>query len=154
MYSSRMNKRAASPAEPSAEKTAPVFQRVMLVAHALESRMETALGAAGLSMAKAGLLRLLAEARDPVALSELAKHSHCVRSNITQLVDRLESDGLVRRVADPADRRMRRAALTAAGRKAHEEATRIIDAQERAVAAALSRDEAKALGRALGRLTS
>ena len=26
----------------------------------------------------------------PVALSELAKHSHCVRSNITQLVDRLE----------------------------------------------------------------
>lgn len=149
-----MNKGAASPVEPSAERTAPVFQRVMQVAHELESRMETALGAAGLSMAKAGLLRLLAEAREPVALSELAKHTRCVRSNITQLMDRLESDGLVRRVADPADRRMRRAALTAAGRKAHEKATRIIDAQEKAVAGALSRDEAKALGQALGRLSS
>ena len=154
MYSSSMNTRAASLTEPSAEKPAPVFRRVMLVAHELELRMETALGAAGLSMAKAGLLRLLADARDPVALSELAKHSKCVRSNITQLMDRLENDGLVRRVADPADRRVRRAALTAAGRKAHQEATRIIDAQERAVAAALSREEAKALGQALGRLAS
>ena len=153
MYSSFMNK-AASRALPSAEKTPPVFWRVVQAAHELESRMETALGAAGLSMAKAGLLRLLADANEPVALSELAKHSQCVRSNITQLMDRLESDGLVRRVADPADRRVRRAALTAAGRKAHQEAIRIIDAQEKEVAGALSREEARALSQALGRLAS
>ena len=149
-----MNERPASPAEPPPEKPAPVFWRVVQAAHELESRMETALAAAGLSMAKAGLLRLLADAREPVALSELATHSHCVRSNITQLMDRLESDGLVRRVADPADRRVRRAALTAAGRKAYQEAIRIVDAQEKAVAGALSRAEARALGQALGRLAS
>ena len=114
--------------------------------------METALAAAGLSAPKASLLRLLAEARDPVALSELAKHSQCVRSNITQLVDRLEADGLVKRVADPGDRRVRRAALTPTGRKAHQEATRIMQTLEKSVAAALSAEEARALGQALGRL--
>jgi DNA-binding MarR family transcriptional regulator len=38
-----------------------------------------------------------------------------VRSNITQLVDRLEADGLVRRVNDPSDRRSVRAELTELG---------------------------------------
>jgi DNA-binding MarR family transcriptional regulator len=35
---------------------------------------------------------------------------------VTQLVDRLESDGLVRREADPTDRRSIRAVVTDAGR--------------------------------------
>jgi len=39
----------------------------------------------------------------------------CVRSNITQLVDRLEADGLVRRLKDPQDRRTVRAAVTRLG---------------------------------------
>jgi DNA-binding MarR family transcriptional regulator len=39
----------------------------------------------------------------------------CVRSNITQLMDRLEADGLVRRVEDPRDRRAVRAAVTRLG---------------------------------------
>jgi DNA-binding MarR family transcriptional regulator len=41
----------------------------------------------------------------------------CVRSNITQLVDRLEADGLVKREADPADRRSIRAIITDAGKE-------------------------------------
>jgi DNA-binding MarR family transcriptional regulator len=48
-------------------------------------------------------------------LSDLAERLSCVRSNITQLVDRLEADGLVRRVDDPADRRSVRAELTRLG---------------------------------------
>jgi len=39
----------------------------------------------------------------------------CVRSNVTQLIDRLEAEGLVTRVADPQDRRSVRAALTPLG---------------------------------------
>jgi DNA-binding MarR family transcriptional regulator len=38
-----------------------------------------------------------------------------VRSNVTQLMDRLEADGLVRRVDDPDDRRTVRAAVTDLG---------------------------------------
>ena len=41
----------------------------------------------------------------------------CVKSNITQLVDRLEADHLVRRVPDPADRRSILAAITDEGRQ-------------------------------------
>ncbi|MBI4503869.1 MAG: MarR family transcriptional regulator [Gemmatimonadetes bacterium] len=136
------------------ERAVPVFWQVLEAAHELESRLETALAAAGLSMAKAGLLRSLAAARESIPLSELAEQNRCVRSNITQLVDRLEEDGLVRRVADPSDRRIRRAELTGAGRKAHQDATRIIEAQEREVAGALNRAEATALAQTLGRLAS
>jgi DNA-binding MarR family transcriptional regulator len=50
-------------------------------------------------------------------LSECAKKMTCVRSNITQLMDRLEADGLVRRVEDPQDRRSVKAAVTRLGIK-------------------------------------
>ena len=39
----------------------------------------------------------------------------CVRSNITQLMDRLEAEGLVRRVDDPSDRRGVKAVVTPLG---------------------------------------
>ena len=74
-------------------------------AHAIEARLEAALDPVGLSLAKFGVLRTLAAAREPMSLSDLAKQLACVRSNITQIVDRLEKDGHVRRRADPADRR-------------------------------------------------
>lgn len=76
------------------------------------------MGEAGLSMAKYFVLQALAEAGEPLTLTELAAGQHCVRSNITQLVDRLEADGLVKRVDDPADRRTIRASLTASGKPA------------------------------------
>jgi len=39
------------------------------------------------------------------------------RSNVTGLVDRMEQAGWVERLDDPADRRVKRIRLTAAGRK-------------------------------------
>src|SRR5213080_1838140 len=88
-------------------------------AGAVEARLEAAVSPLGLSLAKLGLLRLLAEAKQPLPLSALAQHQRCVRSNITQIVGRLEKDGLVRRRADAADRRSVRAALTPAGERAY-----------------------------------
>ncbi len=82
----------------------------------LQGRLEEALGGVGLSLAKHGVLATLVEEGAPMALSELAARQKCVRSNITQLVDRLEGDGLVRREPDPADRRSIRAVLTDEGR--------------------------------------
>jgi DNA-binding MarR family transcriptional regulator len=86
-------------------------------AHALEQRLEAALAEVGLSMAKYGVVAELASAGEPLALSELATRQSCVRSNMTQLIDRLETDGLVRRVDDPADRRSVRAAITRLGQE-------------------------------------
>lgn len=136
------------------DKRVSVVGRVIGAAHLLEARLEAALGDVGLSIAKAGALKILADAGDPLTLGELAERNSCVRSNITQLVDRLEKDGLVRRVNDPADRRLRRAALTAAGRKAGADAARVWAAYEREVAAALGQGDAVALDRALGKMSS
>jgi len=84
-------------------------------ARSLQERLESTLEAVGLSGAKYTALAALAAAREPLPLSELAGKLRCVRSNVTQLTDRLEADGLVRRVADPADRRAVRAELTSLG---------------------------------------
>lgn len=82
---------------------------------AMEQRLEAALAEIGLSLAKFGALTHLVEAEEALSLGECAKRMTCVRSNITQLMDRLESDGLVRRVADPQDRRAILAEVTPLG---------------------------------------
>src|SRR3989442_12627226 len=89
-------------------------------AHVLESRLEEALEQVGLSLAKFGALSHLVKEGEPLSLSECAMKMTCVRSNMTQLVDRLEADGLGRSLKDPEDRRAVRAAVTplATGRHA------------------------------------
>lgn len=83
---------------------------------AVEGRIESSLSPLGLSLAKLNVLSTLVGSNSPLTLGELAQRLACVRSNVTQLVDRLESDGLVRRESDPADRRSIRAVITDAGR--------------------------------------
>ena len=85
------------------------------VAHALQDRLECALESVGLSIPKYFALQRLVDAGASLSLSSLAERQRCVRSNITQLVDRLESDGLVKRVNDPADRRAVLAEVTPLG---------------------------------------
>ena len=112
--------------------------------------MELALGKVGLSMAKHGALSELARAGEPLTLSQLAARLSCVRSNMTQLVDRLEADGLVRRVDDPTDRRSVKAELTDAGRErqvAGEKALRRVQSE---FAATLTSNESRAVEAALG----
>lgn len=89
---------------------------IMHVAGVIQDRLESALEPTGLSLAKLGALKHLAESNEPLALGQLAERIACVKSNVTQLVDRLEADQLVRRVPDPSDRRSVRAEITAEGR--------------------------------------
>jgi DNA-binding MarR family transcriptional regulator len=128
--------------------------RVIGAAHEVEGRLEGALGTIGLSLAKLNVLKALADTDEPLPLSHLADRCCCVRSNITQLVDRLEADRLVERLPDPADRRSVRAALTSAGRERHAEAVRIVGETERQVFAGLGEEDRQALTRLLGRLGS
>ena len=59
-------------------------------------------------MAKLMALSAIADAGGAVPLGQLADRLSCVKSNITQLIDRLEADGLVARQADAGgDRRTR-----------------------------------------------
>jgi DNA-binding MarR family transcriptional regulator len=121
-------------------------------AHVLQGRLEDALETAGLSWPKYGVLSQLAGAKEPVPLSELAEGNSCVRSNMTQLVDRLEADGLVRRVDDPSDRRIVRAAITPLGVERQKEGTRQMARVQAKFAASLPDADRKALRRVLDAL--
>jgi len=85
-------------------------------------------------------------------LSQLAERLSCVKSNITQLVDRLEADGFVTRSSDPNDRRARLAVLTPAGRDAYIKGTRIYEDTERDLLAGLEPGEARQLAALMEKL--
>jgi DNA-binding MarR family transcriptional regulator len=89
----------------------------------IQDRLEGAVAETGLSLAKLNALRHLVEAKEPMALGQLAEKIACVKSNVTQLVDRLENDGLVKRVPDPDDRRSVLAAVTEEGRERYRAAS-------------------------------
>lgn len=76
----------------------------------------------------------------PAALGELASLLDCARSNVTQLMDRLERRGLVSRAYDPTDRRGVRAALTREGIRRHLAGLAIVVSLERDLRGAFSHD--------------
>jgi DNA-binding MarR family transcriptional regulator len=109
---------------------------VLHASSVLESRVEAKLSEVGLSIAKLAALHRLA----------------CVKSNVTQLVDRLESDGLVSRTSDPNDRRSRIAVLTDAGRKAYAKGSEIQRQAEQELFGALTSEESTTLHHLLEKL--
>ena len=121
-------------------------------AYAAQAEVESKLSALGLSLPKLLALKALSDAGESLPLSQLAERLSCVKSNITQLVDRLEADGFVARKADPGDRRTRLAVLTAAGRKACAEGARLQQETERDLLATLTRAEARQLAVLLEKL--
>lgn len=116
------------------------------------ARLEEALKSVGLSAAKYKVLSQIAKSKEPVPLRLLAEEQQCVASNVTTLVDRLEADGLVRRVDDPADRRSRRAELTELGKEKAEAGARVVADVEAAFAESLGPTERLALAKVLGSL--
>lgn len=115
MYYSFMNDMA--PEQPSAAAAPANVMAVLHAAHVVEAKLEAACGRAGLSMAKFSVLSELVQAGEALALGELAERLSCVRSNMTQLIDRLESEGFVRRVSCPTDRRSVKAEISDLGRE-------------------------------------
>jgi MarR family transcriptional regulator, transcriptional regulator for hemolysin len=134
-------------------KPMPVALASLLhTAYAAQAEIEAKLGGVGLSMAKLFALKAITDAGESIPLGQLAEHLSCVKSNVTQLVDRLEADGFVKRQPDPRDRRTRLAVLTPAGRKACKEGTRLQHEAERDLLTKLSRNEARQLAALLEKL--
>lgn len=122
---------------------------LLRAAASIEARLEEALESAGLSLPKHGVLSQLAEAGEPLPLSELAERLCCVRSNMTQLMDRLEAEGLVERVDDPADRRIVRAALTPLGAERQAAGARELERVQAEFQASFSKEDRRVLDRLL-----
>ena len=125
---------------------------VLHAANSLEARVEARLAEIGLSLPKLAALHHLSQAGDSLPLGQLAERLACVKSNVTQLVDRLEADGLVMRAADPSDRRARLAVLTESGKSAFVKGTQIRQQSEREIFGALSGDESASLHSLLAKL--
>jgi DNA-binding MarR family transcriptional regulator len=153
-YSSVMNDVATDGTKPevSARPTEATLFTFLDVADQLYERVEAALDRVGLSYPKYEVLKCLRTCREPLALSALAEEQSCARSNITQLVDRLEAEGLVRRVADPDDRRSVRAELTEEGMARETEGTTQLNLVLAEFAASFSAPERAELARLLSRL--
>ncbi|MFF4692728.1 MarR family winged helix-turn-helix transcriptional regulator [Streptomyces sp. NPDC001307] len=70
----------------------------------------------GVTPAQSRLLRTLAHYASPPRMADLAERLEVVPRAVTTLVDGLEASGKVRRVPDPANRRVTRIELTDDGR--------------------------------------
>lgn len=119
--------------------------RLLHAAGILYERIEQALGRVGLSSAQYGALEVLNKENMPLPLSVLALRLECVRSNMTQLVDRLESAGFVRRISDPKDRRVILAELTPLGKEKAEAGATQLATVEKGLAESLGEDQYKQL---------
>jgi DNA-binding MarR family transcriptional regulator len=137
----------------SSAGTASLFS-LLHTAQTAQAHIEARLDTIGLSLAKLAALNVLAEAGDPLPLGQLAERLSCVKSNITQLVDRLEADGLVARQPAPGDRRTRLAVMTASGRRAWKEGVSIQEQGERELFKKLSRAEARQLAALMGKVAA
>jgi DNA-binding MarR family transcriptional regulator len=114
--------------------------------------VESKLSTVGLSIPRLAALQRLVEAGDSLPLGQLAERLACVKSNVTQLVDRLEADGLVARAPDPNDKRSRLAVITDAGRKARQEGARVQWEVEEQLFATLSEDDSTRLAEIIAKL--
>jgi len=133
------------------ERPLQTLGEILGTLHAVEIRLEAALEPVGLSLAKFKTLHTLVTAGEPLPLRALAEECACVRSNITQLVDRLEAEKLVARADDPKDRRSIRAELTAEGRARYKAGSRALQAAEDELLGGMSKRQREEL---LGMLRS
>jgi DNA-binding MarR family transcriptional regulator len=104
----------------------------------------------GLSPVQCHVLHLI-EPDEPLPMSRLARALSCDASNVTGLVDRLETQGLVERRPSSEDRRVKVLALTPSGSRLRGELLRHVAGEPHPLAR-LSTQERKALVRILERL--
>jgi DNA-binding MarR family transcriptional regulator len=119
---------------------------------AVAEHLERTLEPWNLSLAKLRAMEQLAGAPDGVPLGQLADRLNCVKSNVTQLVDRLEADGFVRRVQRPNDKRCVVATLTDKGRASFRSASAARERAEREVLGRLDDGDRERLEGLLARL--
>ncbi|MFN2606384.1 MAG: MarR family winged helix-turn-helix transcriptional regulator [Acidimicrobiales bacterium] len=101
---------AAPPGEPPLEELVGLFFRVL---GAMRQHFTDRSAEFDLTFPQAMALR---ELDQPVPMRQLAERLCCDASNVTGIVDRLESRGLVERQVSATDRRVKHLVLTDAGR--------------------------------------
>ena len=126
--------------------TDQIAEQVTSLGRQMVGYVDARIGKLGLTVPQAVLLR---EMERPMAMNEVAGRMHCDASNLTGIVDRLESRGLIQRQTRAGDRRVKELVLTEKGRHVRSEVVAVIDRTPGI--SALSPDERATLHRLLGR---
>jgi DNA-binding MarR family transcriptional regulator len=106
-------------ARPSSEDVAEMFRDAFTI---IRRRQRTLLERSGLSLTEWSGLHM--SAQHGARAREIADAIGLTPAGATDLIDRLEGRGLIRRTRDPEDRRAIRIELTDAGRRLHRETKR------------------------------
>ncbi len=132
-------------------KPLEVVGRVLVLAQHLERRVTEALAPHGLALGQFDILATLrrAEPGDGLTPTQLMESVALSSGGMTSRLDRLEEAGWVRRVADPADRRGVKVALTRKGRDLIDAATTTRFAEARQSMPSLGAKETRELANVL-----
>jgi len=118
---------------------------IMRAQQILLARLNELLGPLGLTFPRYEALMLLSFTRTgTLPLGKVGERLQVHRTSVTNIVDKLEADGLVRRVPHEADRRTTLAEITDAGRDVAARATDLLNADSFGLAA-LGKDEQERL---------
>jgi DNA-binding MarR family transcriptional regulator len=104
----------ALPTAPAADTSEDIAGRLRISATRLARKLRQE-AHTGLTPSQLSALTAV-ERHGPVTLGALADHEQVAPPSITRVVVKLETDGLVMRLADPADRRVTKVAVTPKGR--------------------------------------
>jgi len=91
------------------------YVKLLRASRAVLARVEKRLAAEGLTLTQLGVLEAVLH-RGPLTQRQLGRKVLTSPGNLTDVLDKMEKRGLVRRLRDAADRRMVRVDLTDAGR--------------------------------------
>lgn len=133
-----------------------VIARISRLSRILERRIAEVLEEHGLNESQFGVLAALRRAGPPYCLSPTALYGSLLISSgaMTNRLDRLTAQGLVRRVPDPSDRRSSLVQLTPKGLRVIERAVGAHTVNEKALLSSLSPAQRQALARLLRTLLS
>jgi len=84
----------------------------------MHRRVDRAMTRQGASLARTKLLLYIKEEAGSARAADIAELYDLAPRTVTEALDALERDGLIVRTADPADRRVKRLAITPLGRSA------------------------------------
>jgi DNA-binding MarR family transcriptional regulator len=126
-----------APTTTAAHEAQKLFFEIGMVQRA---KAGAALNRLGLSFAQAHALRML-DPEVPMPMSALAERLFCDASNVTGIVDRLESRGLVERRSAEGDRRVKALTITQAGIALREQALAVMSEPPEAIAALPAADQ-------------
>jgi MarR family transcriptional regulator, organic hydroperoxide resistance regulator len=127
-------------AEPATDVAREAWELLFRVARAKHGVLSSSLAGLDLTPVQAHALRRL-DPDEPLAMSALAEALYCHASNVTGIVDRLESRGLVERTPGAEDRRVKTLVLTPEGAEVRARVIELLSEPPAALAALPAADQ-------------